>query len=282
MYIEQLSSLYLNNHLANRSSFETTKRLIRNTFGRLERFLVGELTPQTVLEWHTSLANTPYQANRSLGVLRSMMRWGIRLQLCQTDPTAGIRRFTVSDRSRFLNTDEVARLFAALPLAEKKIQLFILIVLATGCRRGEARNIKWSDIDLQHRRWTKPRTKNGKWHVVPLPSQIIKVMRKYNRESEWVFPGDNGKAWSLSGIEKAWGKVRSRCNLSDVRIHDLRRTAASHMAINGENLSTIQKMLDHSSLQATAIYARLNLDALDGALQRNADRFFSPERMPSC
>ncbi len=44
--------------------------------------------------------------------------------------------------------------------------------------------------------------------------------------------------------------------------------------MNGENLTTIQKMLDHSSLQPTAIYARLDLETLEGALQRNADRFF--------
>lgn len=282
MNIEQLSTLYLTNHLVRRSSFDTTKRLLRNTFGRLERFSVDELTPQTVLEWHTSLSGTPYQANRALGVLRSMIRWGIRLQICKIDPTTGVRRFPVSSRSRFMNTEEIGRLLKSLEHAAENIRLFVLIVLATGCRRSEARNIQWSDIDLTHRRWTKPRTKNGKWHVVPLPNQIIVHIMNYRREGQWVFRGDNGQPWSLAGIEKAWGKVRKSCNLTDVRIHDLRRTAASHMAINGENLSTIQKMLDHSSLQATAIYARLNLDALDGALQRNADRFFSPERLPSC
>jgi integrase len=118
--------------------------------------------------------------------------------------------------------------------------------------------------------------------VVPLPNQIITALAHHPKVGQWIFPGQHGQAWSLAGIEKAWGKVRKVCNLTDVRIHDLRRTAASHLAINGENLSTIQKMLDHSSLQATAIYARLNLDALDGALQRNADRFFSSESLPPC
>ena len=150
-----------------------------------------------------------------------------------------------------------------------------MLILATGCRRGEARNMKWADVDLSQRRWTKPKTKSGQWHVVPLPWQIVNAFKGYPRHGQWVFAGQHDNAWSLAGIEKAWGKIRRLCNLGDVRLHDLRRTAASHMAINGENLTTIQKMLDHSSLQATAIYARLNLDALDGALQRNTDRFFS-------
>lgn len=42
-----------------------------------------------------------------------------------------------------------------------------------------------------------------------------------------------------------------------------------------KNLTTIQKMLDHSNLQATAVYARLDLKALEPALQKNADCFFS-------
>lgn len=282
MNVEQLSSLYLNNHLARRSSFATTKRLLRNTFRPLNDVIVRDLKPKDVLEWHTSLSGTPYQANRALGVLKSMLRWGIRLQLCEHDPTPGVKRFPVDSRSRFLTTEEIRRLRNALQDAAENIRLFVLTVLATGCRRSEARTMKWSDVDLIHRRWTKPRTKNGKWHVVPLPHQIVKALKQYTRTSPWVFAGQHGKAWSLAGIEKAWGKVRRTCNLKDVRIHDLRRTAASHMAINGENLSTIQTMLDHSSLQATAVYARLNLHAIDGALQRNADRFFSPDSLTSC
>lgn len=275
MNVQQLSLLYLNNHLANRSSYETTKRLLRNTFRTLDALLVKDLRPKQILEWHTSLRTTPYQANRALGVLKSMVRWGIRLELCTGDPTPGISRFPVKSRSRFLTTEEIQRLMSALPHAAPNIRLYVLIKLATGCRRSEARNIRWSDLDLKNRRWTKPHTKNGKWHVVPLPKQVIRELKKYPRESIWLFPGTTEKAWSLSGIEKAWGRLRRDCNLDDVRLHDLRRTAASHLAINGENLTTIQKMLDHSSLQATSIYARLNIDALDGALQRNADRFFS-------
>lgn len=274
MTIQELSGLYLNTHLVRRSSFDTTKRLLRNTFCHLDTFLVSELTPKDVLLWHASLSGTPYQANRALGVLKAMIRWGIPLQLCTHDPTLGVGRFRVDSRSRYLSREEIHQLLLVLDRAAVNIKLFVLIVLATGCRRSEARTMKWTDIDLAQRRWTKPKTKGDRWHVVPLPLQIISALSICTRSGPWVFPGQHGKPWSLAGIEKAWGRVRLKCNLTDVRLHDLRRTAASHLAINGENLTTIQKMLDHSSLQATAIYARLDLEALEGALQRNADRFF--------
>lgn len=282
MTLKDLSLHYLNTHLVSRSSYATTKRLLRNTFEPLNDIFVTHLTPLHVLTWHSSLSHTPFQANRALGVLRSMIRWGIRLGLCTNDPTVGIARFRVSSRSRFLTTKEITDLFHVLKTAPSKIRLFVLLVLSTGCRRGEAQTLQWSDLDLAQRRWTKPRTKSGTWHVVPLPHQIIEAFKDYPVRGPWVFPGNSGKPWSLAGIEKAWGRVRHQCHLRDVRIHDLRRTAASHLAIHGENLTTIQAMLDHSSLQATAIYARLNLSALDMALQRNADRFFSSAILPSC
>jgi integrase len=33
--------------------------------------------------------------------------------------------------------------------------------------------------------------------------------------------------------------------MEDMTIHDLRRTCASHLAISGENLPTIQNVLNH-------------------------------------
>jgi len=77
----------------------------------------------------------------------------------------------------------------------------------------------------------------------------------------------------MASITKQWGLFRHRLNLDDVTLHDLRRTCASYLAIAGENLPTIQHVLNHRSLGPTAIYARLNTKAVDRALQRQADRF---------
>jgi len=272
MTVHDLSQLYLAKHLAGRSSHSTTKRLLRNTFGLIDAIFVNDLTPRQVLEWYSTLTRTPYQANRALGVLRSMIRWGMRLELCQRDPTGGVQRTPVDSRSRFLSQEEVDRLLKTLTTAEHKIALLIRLILATGCRRGEVQQARWIDFDLTQRTWTKPRTKGQRWHIVPLPSQLIPHFHHHPRRNEWLFTGADAGPWSLAGIEKAWAKVRHTANLPGVRFHDLRRTAASHMAIHGENLSVIQKLLDHSSLQATAIYARLNLSALTQAIQRNADR----------
>ncbi|MBP7467330.1 MAG: tyrosine-type recombinase/integrase [Thauera sp.] len=49
-------------------------------------------------------------------------------------------------------------------------------------------------------------------------------------------------------------------DMTDLRIHDLRRTLGSWQAITGASLAIIGKSLNHKTHQATAIYARLDLD----------------------
>lgn len=83
-------------------------------------------------------------------------------------------------------------------------------------------------------------------------------LRALPRVNQWVFPSapnplnhfQSGE-WSVTAVEHAWQKIRRRVGLQDVRIYDLRRTAASWLAINGSNLPVIQQMLNHRSLSST-------------------------------
>jgi len=53
----------------------------------------------------------------------------------------------------------------------------------------------------------------------------------------------------------------------DIRLHDLRRTLGSFQAAAGANQYIIGKSLGHKSQQATAIYARLDLDPVRESVQ---------------
>lgn len=52
----------------------------------------------------------------------------------------------------------------------------------------------------------------------------------------------------------------------NLRFHDLRRSAASWMAMGGTSLTIVGKALGHASPQATAVYARLDTDSQRAAL----------------
>jgi len=56
--------------------------------------------------------------------------------------------------------------------------------------------------------------------------------------------------------------------IEDVRIHDLRRTLGSWQARTGASMVIIGKSLGHKSQQATAVYARLDLDPVRESMER--------------
>lgn len=61
-------------------------------------------------------------------------------------------------------------------------------------------------------------------------------------------------------IAAAQGIDPALYDMTDLRIHDLRRTLGSWQAKTGASLAIIGKSLNHKTHQATAIYARLDLD----------------------
>ena len=63
--------------------------------------------------------------------------------------------------------------------------------------------------------------------------------------------------------------------LMDIRIHDLRRTLGSWQAAMGANSFIIGKSLGHKTQNATAIYARLNLDPVKESVSKATDAMFA-------
>ncbi|WP_245528660.1 site-specific integrase [Candidatus Odyssella thessalonicensis] len=133
--------------------------------------------------------------------------------------------------------------------------------------------MKWEDINVTNLTWRISETKNGEAHVVVLAAEVMALLerRRLNSKSRWVFPSATSKSGHIEEPKSAWKKVLERANLTDLRLHDLRRTLGSWQAATGANSYVIGKSLGHKSQQATAVYARLNLDpvreSVDKAVQ---------------
>ena len=279
--VGELAQLYATQCLGSRPSRQFFDRCYRQFWHRWAERPVASISRKMVLAWFMDLSKTPAHANHALTFLRRLYNWGAQYELVDCpNPTDRIPMYPRRSRERFLTLDESKRILEGLAGASAKLRAFVLLLLFTGCRSGEARTFRWSDLDWNAHLWRKTRTKNGWGQVTPLPIQVISVLRELPNTSEYVFPGMDGKLWAKSSIHKAWRTFRHRLDLDDVTVHDLRRTCASYLAIAGENLPTIQHVLNHRSLGPTAIYARLNTKAVDRALQQQADRFAALQEAP--
>lgn len=255
-------------------SWRNMQRLSRSYLHHWFDRPVADIRRLDIISLHSKLAEeiSATTANRVVEFLSSVFNKAIELELISQNPAARIRKFRLESRCRFLDSGEIARLFEALEtLRYSTTRDFLLLCLFTGARRGNVMAMRWDQISIEQRIWTIPRTKNGLPQILPLTDEAMAVLARRkaaNPDSPWVFPSDRSKTGYLTKPEGAWGEVLRRAGLQNVRIHDLRRTLASWQALTGANLSVIAATLNHKDLKSTAIYARLNTDAVRQAMQR--------------
>lgn len=77
------------------------------------------------------------------------------------------------------------------------------------------------------------------------------------------------------------GLDQSRLGMRNIRIHDLRRTLGSWQAAHGASLSVIGRSLGHKQVQTTAIYARLNIDAVRESVEKAASAMVAIAGLPT-
>jgi integrase/DNA-binding CsgD family transcriptional regulator len=280
--LQPFIDLYLRNHVAQLTVAVAKEQTstIRRYFGPLLGTKLERLTPIQIEDWFHRIGTTSHSmANRSLSILRTMFgrARGWRL-FSGENPAAWIKKYKEHSRKRFVQPDEMPRVMAALRQQTEATQCYFLLCLLVGCRRTEGLMLRWMDLDMQNSCWHKPHTKTDRAQTVPIPKALLDRLHALPRRNEFVFATKRGH-WSTSLAFERWCLIRSQAGIPDVTIHDLRRTCASWLACHGENLAIIGNVLNHSGLQHTAIYARLNISPVSRALEENSVRML-PDAPP--
>jgi integrase len=233
---------------------------------------LSTITRQDIAKIHHRITKAGYstQANRVLALISSVFNWGISVDLCNANPAHGIKRNKENERDRFLQADELPKFFEALSQEPNEtIRDYFLISLLTGARRSNVLAMRWQDISFDRQEWRIAMTKNGDPQTVPLSPEALQILlnRKPLEGAAFVFPG-TGKSGHLEEPKKGWNRILERAGISDLRIHDLRRTLGSWQAKTGASLAIIGKSLNHKNQSTTAIYARLDLDPVRDSVNR--------------
>ena len=208
---------------------------------------------------------TPIQANRAHSLISGIYNWAISVDLAEFNPCAGLKKPSKeSQRDRVLTNDEIKRLWKAANTQRPDLAVFFKLCFLTAQRSGaEVLRMRWQDVDLDGRWWTIPSefAKNGLTHRVSLSPQAVKLIQSLPRisGSPWIFPGRTPKK-HVASIQIPFQRVRKTAAISNVRIHDLRRTAASLMTGVGIPRLTVSKILNHSEPGVTAVYDRHSYD----------------------
>lgn len=280
--IKEVTELYKRHHLNTLKGPNSTLCCIRKYFPSLFPLKLDDLTRQGVTQWYFEITKrSRAQATKSLTTLRAMYNKAVEWELYDgKNPSAGIKRFRGFARTRFIQPgEEMTRFLDSLMREPDIIQAYFLTCLLCGCRGGEARSMRWADLDFTQNLWHKPMTKNGTSHTIPLPDEVVGRLKALPRSGPYVFSGSGRgeRPWPIETATLYWRRIRIRAGLADVTIHDLRRTWASWAAMDGENLSVIAAVLNHSNIQQTQIYARLNAAPMYKAIAKQAAAIMASE-----
>lgn len=169
------------------------------------------------------------------------------------------RRKENKGRDRYLTEAEIARLLKACAKKSNELYVCVMIALATGGRYSEIRFLKWRNIDFKHDKIIFDKTKNGETRGVPISSELKAVLKNYkkvrNIKSDYLFIGADGE--HVSDLRFGFYEVVKEVHFEDFHFHDLRHTAASHLAMNGASLLEIATILGHKTLQMVQRYSHL-------------------------
>jgi integrase len=257
---------------------EDARRLSLHVPKRWLSLTPAELTREHVRALHTQIgADTPYEANRVLALLRVVFRFAKEegfLPENAINPATEIKPYRERSRSRFATKDEIQALVRAIDDEPNIfIRALVLLYLQTAARKGELLERRWEDVELDRARLRLPDTKTGEEQFIPLTKTAIAILGGLPKleGNPHIFPGVRAGG-HLVNVSKAWARLLQRAGLRDLRLHDLRRTVGSWMTQAGTDLNAVKDALRHRNLGTTLIYARLKEEQARDALDQHSER----------
>jgi integrase len=229
-------------------------------------------------------------------VLRSALDGTVRDGLPARNPAAVIRRPRVErTEARHLPPAEVRRLLIA--AESSRYYRALVLITATGIRRGECLALRWADIDHDAGVFrirgtlsrvggklsvTEPKTERSR-RVLPLSpvvSALLAAQRKaqvaerLHAGSVWtdtghVFTTETGQPVDPRNLYRVVQAAAKRAGIKDVGVHSLRHSAATAMLEAGVNIKAVSDLLGHSSVAITGdIYGHTSDDSARAAVAK--------------
>jgi integrase len=278
-------------------STDRYRRGLDDVIGFLGLAKVRQIEPGAVLAYREDRLRLkgPATINHDVGVLQSMLGWGVRRKLIGSNPLAGLEplRHDRPKQGRALTDEEVRRLLDASPERWRDVWYALLV---TGMRKGELAGLRFTDIDWEARELIvrMHNAKGKRERRVPIDDELMAILRRRQAEAPHRRPGkgSNPKAaartqarftrdhmfvttqntpldgkgvlylafmrcCARAGIETRTLDAEGR-EVEHVDVHSLRRTFATNAIVNGADPKSVQEILGHKTLEMTMqIYARV-------------------------
>lgn len=275
-YLDHWLEICARPRLRTKSYGDYSSLIARYVLPRLGERRFGELSAAEVQGLYSELLNRKLSARTiryTHSVLFSALRQAVRWRLLLANPAEEVylprhsrRRFTVFD------VDQARQFIAA--ISGHRYEVLFALALTTGMRPSEYLALTWSDFDLERgavsvsktlqrreRRWLYEDTKRERSRrTIKLQSWVIALVRKLEEKAkaagvkpnDLVFTSERaGPIHEAKLVERHFKPLLVTAGLPNIRLYDLRHTAATLASVAGVSPKVISEQLGHASVAFT-------------------------------
>jgi integrase len=146
-----------------------------------------------------------------------------------------------------------------LAACDKVDRAIFATLLLTGLRKEELGHLAWSDLDLG-RAVLRLTAKDGfapkdyEEREIPLPPDLVRILRKFPQDSGWVFATNAGNRFGRNEMLRRLKNIAEHAGVKQATLHKFRHTYATRLLEDGCDIVTVQHLLGHSDLETTRRY----------------------------
>ncbi len=257
-------------------SHKDIKSKYTNHLKALQQTDILSITKSDLIKVQNSMEKlkySPKMINQIIELFGTIFNYGLKEELYnQQNPTIKVEKFDVDNsRERFLTKKELQILYKRLENNEL-LSLFVKLALTTGARLQGVLAIQKKDVDLSHGFINVNDFKTKTTYKAFLTDDVrLIILQKYEnlKQNDYIV-SFNGSLMTDRQIQSRLKPIldelfneelQSEDRKNRVVIHTLRHTFASHLAINGTPIYTIQKLMNHQDIKMTLRYAKLAPDS---------------------
>lgn len=227
--------------------------------------------------------NKASTVSRKLSSLRGFYKFLMNKEYLNNNPFSLIKTPRKEKRlPRFFYYNELEEMFNSIdittPLGQRN-RLILEVLYASGVRVSELVNIKLKDINDEE---IKVLGKGNKERITRIGDYAREILDLYlkdgykelNKEhSEYLFLNKDGKKLTTRGIRYILDQIIKNTTIDKkISPHMLRHSFATHLLNEGCDILSVQELLGHESLTATAIYTHVTTDRLKDVYFRTHPR----------
>ena len=264
----------------NRNLISRYNTTIKEVFSNKD---INSITKEDITKFVKSLIDKDYSVSTirmNIAVIRASFNYVIKEKNLQIfNPCTGVKLPKLDNaRERYLSINEINLLRDTVKQTnDKSLYIFLELLLQTGARKFSILTLTKKDFNLEHKEVTIKNHKTNTTYKGFLQDDFIEPLKEYLKQfnlNEHIFTFSDDMMYSLVGhkllniLDKLFNVgLASNDRKNKVVIHTLRHTFASHLAINGIPIFTIQNLMNHSDIKQTMRYAKLSPESGKIAIQ---------------